>query len=56
METTVTIKRLISRPVSGEGCFHLPMADSKKFVGIVGESPSTAPLTPHKAIADPAWK
>lgn len=50
METTVTIERLISRPVSGEGCFHLPIGRLKEFVGIVWRIPFYSTADSHKAM------
>lgn len=39
METAVTIERLISRPVSVNGCFPLPIGKLKEFVNVVWRIP-----------------
>lgn len=50
METTVTIERLISRPVSVDGSFALPVSKLKKFVSVVWSIPFYNTAESHKVM------
>ena len=50
MKTTATIERLISRPVSAEGSFPLPVARLKEFVNVVWSIPFYSTTESHKVM------
>ena len=50
MKMTVTIKRLISRPVSADGSFPLPIARLKEFVNVAWSIPFYSGAESHKVM------
>ena len=50
MKTKVVVERLISRPVSGDGSFPLPIAKLKEFVGVTWSIPFYTTAESHKVM------
>ena len=50
MKTTVTIERLISRPVSADGSFPLPVTKLKRFVNVAWSIPFYSAAESHKVM------